>query len=249
MAEFVLAELRSLGQVLTFDECLQRFEVEDAILVSRTSDPDYVAEYTEMLTQREFWRDGARVRRYRVLPNAPLPNGRILISSEKPFEQCVERYASSVHAYQGMTSKAVTFIDDRRMFEVQHWYTALSRAEYLHNVFIVHVPLPSPKEEYANTVIYSIRSPKTDLVYIGHTTKTVDQRLKGHLSEFADKTRTKRCSSFEVIKHGDATIMLLEEYPCGSATEAKARERFWIERTPHCVNKNLPGGKRSRENP
>ena len=241
MNAYAMSVMRARGQVLTFTDCLQRFDIEDAILVSRTKDPDYIAEYTTPLQEREFWRDGVRVRRFRVLEKAPLPNGRIVIQAEAPFPQCVERYASSVHAYQGKTSKYKTFIDNRRMFEVQHWYTAFSRAEYLHNVFIVNVPPPPPTDVYAQTFIYRIWSPHTPLVYIGHGTTTIEKRMQGHRREFADKTRTKRCKSAEVLAHGDAQIALIEQYPCASLQAAKARERFWIERTPQCVNQNIPG--------
>ena len=85
----------------------------------------------------------------------------------------------------------------------------------------------------------------TPLVYIGHGTTTTEKRMQGHEREFADKSRTKRCSSYEVLKHGDATIELLEMFPCASLAEAKARERYWIERTPQCVNKTMPGRSRA----
>jgi hypothetical protein len=246
MAEYVMGILRPLGQVISFEECIEKFAVEDAILVTRTSDPDYVAEYTDILKERQFFKDGQQVKRFRVLPNAPLPNGRIVIAPEKPFEQCVERYASSVHAFQGKTSLHVTFIDNRRMFEPQHWYTALSRAQYLANVFVVDVPI-CPSQEYRKTLIYRIASPNTDLVYIGHTTKTLTKRFEGHMRDFEDTAKKKRCSSDQVIKHGQPFIDLIEEYPCGNKQEAKAREAWWIERTPQSVNKNVPGGKRKRE--
>ena len=48
-----------------------------------------------------------------------------------------------------------------------------------------------------------------------------------------------------MLKHGAAQMAVIEKYSCASLEEAKARERYWIERTPHCVNKTTPG--RSRE--
>ena len=58
-------------------------------------------------------------------------------------------------------------------------------------------------------------------------------------------SRKTRCTSSQVLEHDDAEIEILEHYPCANVHEARARERYWIERTP-CVNKNLPGG-HSRE--
>mgnify|MGYP003673725770 CR=1 FL=1 len=250
MGEYVLAVMHARGHVMTFDECKASFEIQDAILVSRTSAPfNFIEEYTAPLKERVFMEEDVRVRRYRVLKNAPLPNGRIVIAAEPPFKHCVEQYASSVHAYQGKTSKHKTYIDNRRMFEVQHWYTAFSRAEYLSNVFLVDVASPPPDPiKFGKTFIYRISSPNTPLVYIGHATTTLERRLRGHKHEFADASRKKRCTSFEVLTHGEARIELIERYPCASLQEAKARERFWIERTPRCVNKNIPGRTREEYN-
>ena len=150
-----------------------------------------------------------------------------------------------MHAFQGNPASHHTLIDNRRMLEVQHWYTAFSRAKYLSDVFIVDVQLPSPTARFASTIVYLISSPNTQLVYVGHTTTSIQKRFEGHKKEFADKTLKRRCSSHEVLTHGDARTSLLERYPCGSIEEARARERYFIEHTPHCVNKVMPG--RSRE--
>ena len=112
------------------------------------------------------------MRKYRVLEKAPLPNGRIVIGPEPPCKQSVERYASTVHAFQGKDVQHKLFIDTRRMFEQQHWYTAVSRAQYLDQLILVDVPPPPPSEVYAKTIIYRIKSRNTEKEYIGHTTST-----------------------------------------------------------------------------
>ena len=150
-------------------------------------------------------------------------------------------YASTVHAFQGKAVDYRLYIDSRRMFERQHWYTAISRARRLEQLFYVDVPQPPPGGDYANTVIYMIRSPKTTWVYIGHTTVGVKKRLRGHQRDFANPNLKKRCSSGEVLKHGDARVEVLEAYPCANKAAAEARERYWIDRTPECVNKQAPG--------
>ena len=108
--------------------------------------------------------------------------------------------------------------------------------------------MPTPREQFANTFLYKIWSPHTPLVYIGHGTTTAEKRMQQHRNEFADKSRTKRCSSHQVLAFGDAQIEVLEQYPCASLQEAKARERFYIERTDQCVNKNIPGRTREEYN-
>jgi len=103
------------------------------------------------------------------------------------------------------------------------------------------VPPPPPSGGDARTIMSRSASTSADKVYIGHTTTTAEKRLRGHEREFRDAKRTKRCASHEVLQHGDAFIEEIETYPCASRDEAKARERHWIERTPACVNKVVPG--------
>ena len=259
MRDYIVGVLEPMGQVITFDECVRRFNMEDAIICSKKTPPfAFTEEYTTAIIDRMeaaplgggFYADGVLQHRYRVHPNAPngVPNGRIIFGSEAPFPQCEETYASTIHAFQGKTCENNLYIDLRHMFERQHWYTALSRARYLDKVFIVDVPMTGEtKEDYMKTVIYKIWSPHTSDVYIGHTTKTAEERMRGHLTEFRDTGRTKRCSSYKVIAHGDAQIEVLEEYPCKNVHMAKAREADYIRSTPHCINENIPGGKRKRE--
>ena len=258
MREYVLSVMKPLGQVVSFEDCVERFTMEDGIICSRN---EFEQEYTEAILNRHmgddlgsvaglgngFYEDGRLLHRYRALSGASVPNGRILYATDEPFSQCVERYASTIHAYQGKACVTTLFIDIRHMFELQHYYTAFSRAEYLEKIYIVDVSQLPPAEEFAKTLIYRIVSPRTTDVYVGHTTKTLTKRMEGHMREFGDKGRKKRCSSSNVIKCGDAKIELIEAYPCATKFEAKAREAHWILRTPNCINKNLPGGKRKRE--
>ena len=76
--------------------------------------------------------------------------------------------------------------------------------------------------------IYRIVDNTNDNVYIGQTTRTLNQRLLHHRS-------TTSCSSVDIIKNGDYRIELIEE------THDKSRERWWIENTDCCINKNIPG--------
>ena len=136
------------------------------------------------------------------------------------------------------------FVDARRMFEMQHWYTALSRGQYIDQIFIIDAPLPDPTEEFQKTKIYKIVSDGTASCYIGHTTKTLDERFEGHQREYKDTKKRKRCSSSEILKCKNARIELIEDWPCSSLQEAKAREAHWIASTVGCVNKNLPNQSR-----
>ena len=187
-----------------------------------------------------------KTQKYRITGNDRIhSNGEILISQQPPKNISHEvQHAFTIHSIQGETAKHLLFVDARRMFEMQHWYTALSRGQYIDQIFIIDAPLPDPTEEFQKTKIYKIVSDGTASCYIGHTTKTLDERFEGHQREYKDTKKRKRCSSSEIIKCKNAKIELIEDWPCGSLQEAKAREAHWIATTVGCVNKNLPNQSR-----
>ena len=63
--------------------------------------------------------------------------------------------------------------------------------------------------------IVSMNNP--EMVYYGHTCQTLAQRFAQHNS-ISNKT-----SSKQIIYKGDAIILLVEDYPCESENEARAR--------------------------
>jgi hypothetical protein len=96
---------------------------------------------------------------------------------------------------------------------------------------------------YQNGKIYKIVSSQTDKVYIGSTTKDkLCQRMAGHRGSYKSylKDEHNYITSFEIIKHEDAKIILIEAFPCNNSDELHARERYYIENTNNCVNKQVP---------
>jgi len=97
--------------------------------------------------------------------------------------------------------------------------------------------------------VYKIISDQCDCVYIGSTVYPLEDRPKSHLSHY------KRCkkglikSNIRVNRiisqEGKIEIVLLEEYEYENKFELYSRERYWIEKTENCINKQLPG--RTRE--
>ena len=80
--------------------------------------------------------------------------------------------------------------------------------------------------------ITSLNNP--ELVYYGHTCHRLSHRLAAHKGP-SNKTKSKI-----IIEKGDAVIILVEDYPCESGDQARAREAFYISNNP-CVNKQIPG--------
>ena len=70
------------------------------------------------------------------------------------------------------------------------------------------------KKELKTGYIYSIRSFKTDNIYIGSTFNNLNKRMYGHRNKYKCylKDNTKKCSkSRDILKHGDAYIELIKE--------------------------------------
>ena len=185
----------------------------------------------------------SRIQKYIVQANNhEYSNGEIVISTTPPPVKHEIVHAGTIHGAQGLDAEANLFIDPRKFFEQEHPYTALSRAQYLDKVFMIEIPEEEPKNEFAECKFYRIISSATDKVYVGHTTKSLDTRMKRHREDSKSKVKRK-CMSSEIITINPkkAKIELIETYPCANIQDARMRERFWIEKTPNCINKTTPG--------
>jgi len=79
-------------------------------------------------------------------------------------------------------------------------------------------------------------------IYIGSTCGKLNQRLWHHTHAFNNKETQTQCASsklYEISK--DVSIQLIEDFPCKTKEELNIRERYWIETTSNCINRNIPG--------
>lgn len=185
----------------------------------------------------------SRIQKYIVQANNhEYSNGEIVISTAPPPVKHEVVHAGTIHGAQGLDAEAKLFIDPRKFFEQEHPYTALSRAQYLDKMFMIDIPEEEPKNEFAECKFYRITSSATDKVYVGHTTKSLETRMKRHREDSKSKVKRK-CMSSEIISVNPkkAKIELIEEYPCTNIQDARMRERYWVEKTPNCINKTTPG--------
>ena len=91
---------------------------------------------------------------------------------------------------------------------------------------------------YENSKIYVIKSHKTEKVYIGSTTQTLNKRFIQHKH---DALKIYSCKSKELFQYDDTYIELIENYPCKTIEELHARETEIMKTTPHLINKVMPG--------
>jgi hypothetical protein len=100
---------------------------------------------------------------------------------------------------------------------------------------------------YYGGLIYKIECNKTGLIYIGSTCEpTVAHRLARHVCDYKryKEGKTKNyLTSFEIIKNGDYSIYLVENYTCKNKDQLTARENQYIKDFD-CVNKNKPTNKK-----
>lgn len=82
--------------------------------------------------------------------------------------------------------------------------------------------------------IYIIRSPNTEMVYVGSTTLSLKERFVIHISGWR---YNQHCSSHLVLDEGEAYIELIEEVEVESERELAMLEQQWIDNTPNTVNK------------
>jgi glutamine synthetase type III len=88
---------------------------------------------------------------------------------------------------------------------------------------------------YATGKIYKITSPNTDKIYIGSTIQSLHRRMIQHKS---DTKKNRNISSSIILLEGDATIELIEEYPCLNRAELESREEYYMELySDYCINK------------
>ena len=95
--------------------------------------------------------------------------------------------------------------------------------------------------DYSQGKIYKLYIPGIDEVcYIGSTITSLSERFDNHKYQ-ANNINQKKTGAAPLFEEGnEVVISLIEEYPCQTKQELEARERYWIEQYPDCVNKNIP---------
>ena len=96
--------------------------------------------------------------------------------------------------------------------------------------------------KYDNGKIYKLVCNETGLVYIGSTIQPLYKRKhqhKNHYESYENGKFPHYLSSYEILKHNNYDIILIENFPCTTKEELHSRERYWIENTD-CVNKCIP---------
>lgn len=89
--------------------------------------------------------------------------------------------------------------------------------------------------------IYKMISEHTEEIYVGSTSqKLLSQRMNKHRQDYKGYLAglLPYMTSFDIMKHDDATLILLESLECKDRDELRAREQYWIDQLKeNTVNK------------
>jgi hypothetical protein len=123
--DYVIEFFMKHKRIINKETLKNMYKVDDMILVGTNKVKD---EYTEIFTHLEkyYCRENNRV----------YSNGDIIIG-EKPDCKCELRHAYTTHSIQGETALNNLFIESSKMFDTRMFYTAISRAKTLDQVFII----------------------------------------------------------------------------------------------------------------
>lgn len=123
--KFVNAFFKTHDRIINNDTLKKIYKVNDMILVGTNKVKD---EYTEMFSSLEKY--------YCKENNRVYSNGDIVIGS-KPDCKCELRHAYTTHSIQGETAQHNLYIESSKMFDARMFYTAISRAKTLEQIFII----------------------------------------------------------------------------------------------------------------
>jgi hypothetical protein len=122
---FVIDWFKTNNRCITIDTLKEIYNVNDMILVGTNILKD---NYTEMFKELEKY--------YCKENNRLYSNGEIVIG-KKPECKSELRHAYTTHSIQGETAYYKLFIDSKKMFNPRMFYTAISRAKTLEQIFII----------------------------------------------------------------------------------------------------------------
>jgi len=125
MNNYVKDFFKKHKKIINNDTLKSLYKVNDMILVGTNEVKD---KYTEMFNHIDKY--------YCKENNRVYSNGDIVIGS-KPDCKCELRHAYTTHSIQGETAQYNLYIDSSKMFDTRMFYTAISRAKTLDQIFII----------------------------------------------------------------------------------------------------------------
>jgi uncharacterized protein YlzI (FlbEa/FlbD family) len=89
--------------------------------------------------------------------------------------------------------------------------------------------------DYQKAKIYKIYNPNVNnsKIYIGCTTRLLNERMKGHITAYKSQTLKKRCNSYKLFQEygiNNCVIELIEDFPCDNKIELYQKETYYMNK-------------------
>jgi hypothetical protein len=127
---WVVDQFTELQRIVTLDELKQKYKVEDMILSGTNANKDFI---TQLFPD---------MKKYYITDNTRLhQNGEIVIGEKPQNCKCEIRHCFTTHSIQGETAEYNLYIDSSTMFDSRMFYTAISRARRLNQIYLFNPKL------------------------------------------------------------------------------------------------------------
>jgi hypothetical protein len=127
---YIINFFKNNNRIIKKEDLIEIYDINDMILSSTNKIKD---EYTDLFKDKF---DMKKI--YITSNNRNYSNGEILITNEEiKGVSSQERYCYTTHSIQGETAYDKLFIDINKIFDQRMFYTALSRAMYLDQIYLI----------------------------------------------------------------------------------------------------------------
>ena len=128
---YIINYFKNNNKIISLEKLKEIYEINDMILSGTNNLKDA---YTEIFKGK------FEMKKLYITSNSrQYSNGEILITNEKiTGVSSEERYCYTTHSIQGETAYDKIFIDISKMFDERMFYTALSRAQYLDQIYLIN---------------------------------------------------------------------------------------------------------------
>jgi hypothetical protein len=123
--EYVVEFFKEMNRVVPVDYLKSNYKIEDMVLTGTNNLKDY---FTNLFPD---------LKKYIVLGNNRLYSNGEIIFNEPEKVSFEIRHAFTTHSIQGETAYHNLYIDSSRMFDERMFYTAVSRAKKIEQIFII----------------------------------------------------------------------------------------------------------------